>query len=70
MSTYELAERHLSAALAEAASVSTAEADVASALIELAVAVLQKTRSKDDIASELRFIVENLDEQMHHFIRP
>jgi len=70
MSTYELAERHLNAAVAEAAASATPAADVASAIIELAVGVLQKSRSKENIVSELRFLIENLDEQMHHFIRP
>jgi hypothetical protein len=69
-SVYELVEKHLNAAVADAASGATPPAEVASAMIETAVRLLQKSRSNEDIASELQFVIENLEEHDHHFIRP
>ena len=58
-------------ALAEAKENSVSEDAVARALITEAIAVFKKTRSSDDISSELTFIAENLsEEEDYNFMRP
>jgi hypothetical protein len=70
MSAWELVNRHVEAALAEAASAGVPTETVASNLITEAVRVLKTRRSLDDIRSELQFVIENLEDRDYEFMRP
>lgn len=70
MSAWELVNRHVEAALAEAASAGVPAETVASNLITEAVRVLKTRRSLDDIRSELQFVIENLEDRDYEFMRP
>lgn len=69
-SPYEIARRHLEAAVAEAGVSSIPPETVASAMLNEAVAVLKRVRPKDDVASELSFLIENLEDKDYAFLRP
>ncbi len=61
----------VAAALEEAQVNKISEDAVARALIGEAIAVFKKTRSPDDISSELTFFAENLsEEEEYNFMRP
>ncbi|MEP3247598.1 MAG: hypothetical protein ABJN40_08280 [Sneathiella sp.] len=61
----------VAAALEEAQTNKISEDAVARALIGEAIAVFKKTRSPDDISSELTFFAENLSEdEEYNFMRP
>ncbi len=70
MSAYALVNRHVEAALAEAASQSVPPATVGSNLLAEAVRVLKLQRGLDDIRSELQFAIDNLEERDYEFMRP
>ena len=69
-SAYELVNRHVEALLAEAAASSVAPETVASNLITEAVRILKQHRAPADIASELTFAIENIEERDYEFMRP
>ncbi|MFO1082163.1 MAG: hypothetical protein U1E23_16220 [Reyranellaceae bacterium] len=71
MSTYELVQRHVEAALAEAAAKGIADDVVARCLLSEAVRLFKRSRSIDDIASELTGLADNLDDDTQFvFMRP
>ena len=70
MSAWELVNRHVEAALAEAATAGVAAETVASNLITEAVRILKNSRSPDDIRAELQFAIENLEDRDYEFMRP
>lgn len=69
-SPYQLVNRHVEAALAEAATLSIPADVVASNLIAEAVRLLRTCRSTADIRSELSFAIDNIEEQDFNFMRP
>ncbi|WP_169542755.1 hypothetical protein [Sneathiella aquimaris] len=67
----ETARSCVNDALAQAKTNNISEDALARALIAEAIAVFKKTRSFDDIASELVFFAENLsEEEDYNFMRP
>lgn len=71
MSTYELVAKHVEAALAEAGPKGIADDVVARCLLSEAVRLFKRSRSNDDIASELAGLADNLDDDATYaFIRP
>ncbi len=70
MSTWELVNRHVEAAIAEAATASVPPETVASALLAEAIRIMKRTRKPDDIRSELQFAIENLEDRDYAFMRP
>ena len=69
-SEYSLAGRHFAALVTEAR-VSEASLEILGrALIDEVVRVWSETRSPEDIASELRFIADNVGETDFEFMRP
>jgi hypothetical protein len=69
-SAYELVNRHVAAALAEATQNSVPPETIASNLITEAVRILKRNRSPSDIASELNFAIDNIKERDYEFMRP
>ncbi|HYM30924.1 MAG TPA: hypothetical protein VEU47_06480 [Candidatus Cybelea sp.] len=69
-SAYELVHRHVAAALAEGERHSVPPETVAGNLIAEAVRILKQHRTKEDIASELAFAIENIEERDYEFMRP
>ncbi len=71
MSTYLLVQRHVEAALAEAAAKGIDGDVVARSLLSEAIRIFRLKRSAGDIASELTAAIDNLDEDAPlAFIRP
>lgn len=70
ISPWELVNRHVEAALAEAAGTGIPAETVASNLITEAVRILKARRKADDIRAELQFAIENLQERDYEFMRP
>jgi hypothetical protein len=70
MSAWELVNRHVEAALAEAAGAGMPAETVASTLITEAVRILKTRRQLDDIRAELQFAIENLEDRDYEFMRP
>lgn len=70
VSAYQLVDRHVTAALEEAQQHSIPQETVASNLISAAVRILKQHRSAEDIASELSFAIENIEERDYEFMRP
>lgn len=70
MSAWELVNRHVEAALAEAATAGVPAETVASNLITEAVRILKTRRTLDDIRGELQFAIENLKDRDYEFMRP
>jgi len=70
MSTWELVNRHVEAAVAEAATTGVPPETVASALLAEAIRIMKRTRKPDDIRSELQFAIENLEDRDYAFMRP
>ncbi|MFT6556284.1 hypothetical protein [Sneathiella sp.] len=67
----ETARSCVNDALTQAKANNISEDALARALIAEAIAVFKKTRSSDDIASELVFFAENLsEEEDYNFMRP
>ncbi|MBX3455010.1 hypothetical protein [Ferrovibrio sp.] len=69
-SPYQIANRHVEAALAEASRHSIPADTLATNLIAEAVRLLKTSRSVDDIRSELAFAMDNIEEQDFTFMRP
>jgi hypothetical protein len=69
-SAYLLVHGHVEAALSEAAKNAIAPETVASNLITEAVRILKAHRSLADVASELSFAIENLEDRDYEFMRP
>ncbi len=71
MSTYQLVNRHVEAALSEAAGQQIAEDVVARCLLSEAIRLFKRSRSNDDIAAELTAAADNLDDDTPLvFMRP
>ena len=67
----DIVRKHVDAALSEAAENKYPPEDVARTLISFAVQTWRDNRSIDDVAQELRYILENLDpDQEYTFMRP
>ena len=69
-SPWEVVNRHVEAALAEAGAANIPAETVASNLIAEAVRILKTRRPPDDIRAELQFAIENLQERDYEFMRP
>ncbi|NLY57857.1 MAG: hypothetical protein GX071_04945 [Gammaproteobacteria bacterium] len=71
MSVYKLAEALMQQGLAQAAEAGYDEQQMARALMTEVIAVYKRQRTQQDIAHELQFLAENLDEdQDYAFMRP
>lgn len=71
MSVYKLAGTVMQQALSQAAQAGYDEQDMARALMAEVITVYKRKRSQADIAHELGFLAENLDEdQDYAFMRP
>ena len=71
MSATEIAERHFSAAMAEAERGGTGHDAVCRALLSLVVAKYLESRALPDVQSELRFVADNCDPDTDFmFMRP
>jgi len=70
ISAYQLVNRHVEAALAEAASHDIPPDTIASNLITEAVRIMKRHRNHADIAAELTFAIENIEERDYEFMRP
>jgi len=71
MSATEIAERHFSAAMAEAERSGTSDDAVCRALLSLVVAKYLESRDVADVQSELRFVADNCDPDTDFmFMRP
>lgn len=71
MSTHLLVNKHVEAALHEAAAQSIAADVVARCLLSEAIRLFKRTRSNDDIAAELTAAADNLDDDSPLvFMRP
>jgi hypothetical protein len=70
MSAWEMVNRHVEAALAEAATTGVPAETVASNLITEAVRILKTSRPLQDIRAELQFAIENLEDRDYEFMRP
>jgi hypothetical protein len=71
MSATEIAQRHFSAAVAEAGSAGQSVDGVCRALLGLVVAKYLESRPLADVQSELRFITDNCDPDTDFmFMRP
>lgn len=71
MSIYKLANTVMQQALEQAAEAGYDEQEMARALMTEVITVYKRKRSQADIAHELGFLAENLDEdQDYAFMRP
>jgi hypothetical protein len=71
MSATEIAERHFSAAMAEAEAAGQATDSICRALLGLVVSKYLESRGVSDVQSELRFVAENCDPETDFmFMRP
>ena len=71
MSVYKLAGEMMQQALQQATQAGYSEQDMARALMAEVIAVYKRERGAADIAHELGFLAENLDEdQDYAFMRP
>lgn len=71
MSATEIAQRHFSAAVAEAESAGQGADSVCRALLSLVVAKYLENRELSDVQSELRFVADNCDPDTDFmFMRP
>lgn len=71
MSASKLVQEHVDALLAQARSQGVAEDAVARALIDRAVGIYKASRSAADIAAELAFVADHLeDDEPFAFMRP
>ena len=69
-SDYALVRRHFAALLEEAQGSGASLDVVGRALVDEIVRMWLETRSRDDVAAELRFVAENLGESDFEFMRP
>ena len=71
MSATEIAQRHFSAAMAEAERAATGNDAVCRALLGLIVSKYLEGRAVSDVQSELRFVADNCDPDTDFmFMRP
>ncbi len=71
MSVHQLVNKHVEAALAEAAARSISDDVVARCLLSEAIRLFKKDRANDDIAAELTAAADNLDDDSPLvFMRP
>ncbi|WP_428247620.1 hypothetical protein [Ferrovibrio sp.] len=70
MSAYQLVNRHVQAALAEAAQAAIAPDVVATNLLAEAVRILKEQRQPEDVRSALQFAIDNLEDRDWEFMRP
>jgi len=70
MSAYQLVNRHVQAALTEAAKQSIAPDVVATNLLAEAVRILKAHRKPEDVRSALDFAIDNLEDRDWEFMRP
>ena len=71
MSTTEIAQRHFTAALADAEANGHVADAICRAMLSLVVAKYLESRSVDDVQSELRFVADNCDPDTDFaFMRP
>jgi len=70
MSAWEMVNRHVEAALAEAVTTGIPAETIASNLITEAVRILKASRPIEDIRAELLFAIENLEDRDYEFMRP
>lgn len=70
MSAYQLVNKHVEAALAEAKAAGMAPETIASNLLAEAVRILKQHRPLDNVRSELQFAIENLEDRDYEFMRP
>lgn len=70
MSAYQLVNKHVEAALAEAQATGMAPETIASNLLAEAVRILKQHRPLDNVRSELQFAIENLEDRDYEFMRP
>lgn len=71
MSAYKIAQQVMAEAIEKAAAAGHDEQALARALMSEVIAVYKKGRSQADIASELDFLANNLDDdQDYAFMRP
>ncbi|QJD59237.1 hypothetical protein HG264_10125 [Pseudomonas sp. gcc21] len=71
MSVYTLARNIMQDASEQARTAGYSEQDLARALMSEVIAVYKRERSDQDIAHELNFLAENLDEDAEYaFMRP
>ena len=71
MSNVEIARRHFEAALADANASEQGSDSLGRYMIDVVIAHLLKTRSLDDVRSELQFMVDTLDPETDFvFMRP
>ncbi|MBP7063767.1 hypothetical protein [Ferrovibrio sp.] len=70
MSAYQLVNKHVEAALAEAQAAGMAPETIASNLLAEAVRILKQHRPLDNVRSELQFAIENLEDRDYEFMRP
>lgn len=71
MSVYKLAGEAMQQALQQAVQAGYGEQEMARALMTEVIAVYKRERGAADIAHELQFLAENLDEdQDYAFMRP
>jgi hypothetical protein len=71
MSAQEIAKRHFTAALAEAAAELESPDTVARCMLNLVIETYLKTRAIKDVRSELQFVAENCDPDTDFmFMRP
>jgi hypothetical protein len=69
-SAHDIVQQYVAAAIVAAEAQSIPPETVASSLITEAVRILKQHRSIADIASELSFEIDNLEEQEFAFMRP
>ncbi len=70
MSAYQLVNKHVEAALAEAGSTGIAPETVAGNLLAEAVRLLKQHQPLDNVRSQLQFAIENLEDRDYEFMRP
>ena len=70
MSAYQLVNKHVEAALAEAQAAGMAPETIASNLLAEAMRILKQHRPLDNVRSELQFAIENLEDRDYEFMRP
>jgi hypothetical protein len=71
MSATEIAERHFSAAMAEAEAAGQGTDSICRALLGLVISKYLESRGVSDVQSELRFVAENCDPDTDFmFMRP
>ncbi|MEL0168447.1 MAG: hypothetical protein VW877_10010 [Pseudomonadaceae bacterium] len=71
MSAYKIAQQVMADAIEKAAAAGYDEQALARALMSEVIAVYKKARTQQDIASELSFLANNLDDDEDYaFMRP